>query len=190
MRKLTLPLFGILAVLFTVSCSTEKVVMHENQWYNPGSVLTSTAPINKAQAIKCQETAAPALVKEGISLNQPVVTANEVNQSNNLTEVLKPVASNNQKIVAEQIAKQYQSAPKMVKKAIAKQAKAAKPMSDIPYWVAIVLCFFIPFVAVGFATDWDATTIIINLLWTLLCGIPGIIHAIIIVSRNKDKFIL
>jgi uncharacterized membrane protein YqaE (UPF0057 family) len=56
---------------------------------------------------------------------------------------------------------------------------------DVPKGLLYVLCFFIPWVAVGLATDWDVKTIIYNILWTLLCGIPGIIHAIIIVGRNS-----
>ena len=47
-----------------------------------------------------------------------------------------------------------------------------------------ILCFFIPWLAVGLVTNWDMHDVLINLLLTLLCGIPGIIHAIIVVSRN------
>lgn len=61
--------------------------------------------------------------------------------------------------------------------------KAAK--GDVPVGLLYVLCFFIPFVAVGLATDWDINKVLINILWSLLCGIPGIIHAIIIVGRNS-----
>jgi uncharacterized membrane protein YqaE (UPF0057 family) len=65
---------------------------------------------------------------------------------------------------------------KIVKKAL---------KDDVPTGLLYVLCFFIPWVAVGLATDWDVKTIVYNILWTLLCGIPGIIHAIIIVGRNS-----
>jgi uncharacterized membrane protein YqaE (UPF0057 family) len=73
------------------------------------------------------------------------------------------------------------------KKDVVKHAKSIKNTSggDVPLGLLYVLCILIPFVAVGLATDWDVKTVIINLLWCLLCGLPGIIHAFIVVSRNK-----
>jgi uncharacterized membrane protein YqaE (UPF0057 family) len=47
-----------------------------------------------------------------------------------------------------------------------------------------ILAFFIPFLAVGLVTNWDMKKVVINILLTLLCGIPGIIHAFFVVSRN------
>ena len=51
-------------------------------------------------------------------------------------------------------------------------------------WYFWVLALFIPWLAVGIVTDWDVKTVVINILWTLLCGIPGIIHAFIILNRE------
>jgi len=51
-------------------------------------------------------------------------------------------------------------------------------------WWMFVLCFFIPWLAVGLVTNWDIKTVVINLLWSLLCGFPAIIHALIVVSRE------
>lgn len=59
-----------------------------------------------------------------------------------------------------------------------------KSNDDTSIILLYVLAWFIPFLAVGIVTDWDTKTVIINILWTLLCGLPGIIHAMIIVSRN------
>lgn len=56
---------------------------------------------------------------------------------------------------------------------------------DVPTGLLYVLCFFIPWLAVGLATDWDIKKVLINILWTMLCGIPGIIHAFIVVSKNS-----
>jgi uncharacterized membrane protein YqaE (UPF0057 family) len=53
----------------------------------------------------------------------------------------------------------------------------------IPMIVLFILCFIFPPIAVGLATDWDTEIVIYNVLWTLLCGFPGIIHALIIVGR-------
>ena len=56
---------------------------------------------------------------------------------------------------------------------------------DVSTGLLYVLCFFIPWLAVGLATDWDIKKVLINILWTMLCGIPGIIHAFIVVSKNS-----
>lgn len=49
--------------------------------------------------------------------------------------------------------------------------------------VYIILAIFIPFVAVGLATDWQGKDWIIALLLSFLCGLPGIIYAL--VKMNK-----
>ncbi|MFK8038018.1 MAG: YqaE/Pmp3 family membrane protein [Crocinitomicaceae bacterium] len=66
-----------------------------------------------------------------------------------------------------------------------KVAKNYKNSDEVPTGLLYVLCFFIPFLAVGLATDWDIKALIINLILTALCGIPGIIHALIVVSKNR-----
>lgn len=70
-------------------------------------------------------------------------------------------------------------------KIVHKQAKDYKdgvtsvaPSKGVLYVLAIIL----PPVAVGLATDWQKP-VIFNILWLLLGGLPGIIHALIVVSR-------
>jgi len=48
--------------------------------------------------------------------------------------------------------------------------------------VLIVLAIFIPFLAVGLKTDWSIS-VLWNLLWCCLGVLPGIIHALIIVTK-------
>jgi uncharacterized membrane protein YqaE (UPF0057 family) len=90
-------------------------------------------------------------------------------------------------VKAEQSSKKINAASsKLIQKAVAKKiAKAAKNNSgDTDIVLLYVLCFVIPFVAVGLATDWDVKKVIINILLSCLCGIPGIIHALIVVKNN------
>ncbi|MBN8677165.1 MAG: YqaE/Pmp3 family membrane protein [Chitinophagales bacterium] len=54
---------------------------------------------------------------------------------------------------------------------------------DLDKGVYIILAIFIPFVAVGLATDWKGKDWIIALLLSCLCGLPGIIYAL--VKMNK-----
>lgn len=56
---------------------------------------------------------------------------------------------------------------------------------DVPMIALFILCFIFPPLAVGLVTDWDTEIVIYNILWTLLCGFPGIIHALIIVGRYR-----
>ena len=70
-------------------------------------------------------------------------------------------------------------------KALKKAVKSQKKSDDVPIGLLYVLCFFIPFLAVGLATDWDVTAVVINLLLCFLFVLPGIIHAIIVVGRNS-----
>ena len=52
--------------------------------------------------------------------------------------------------------------------------------SDDDMLMLLYLCaILIPFVAVGISTDWDVKKVLINVLLTFLCYIPGVIHAFI-----------
>ena len=143
---------------------------------------TKTPSVNSSSAISV----------DGVSLNESIEapvfvednTTNEVNSQEssvvNNTKIEKvkkaisaPKASSSEKVAS---ANKTMASTKIVKKAL---------KNDVPTGLLYVLCFFIPWLAVGLATDWDMKTVLINLLWTLLCGIPGIIHAIIVVGRNS-----
>ncbi len=49
----------------------------------------------------------------------------------------------------------------------------------------ILLAIFAPTLAVGIATNWDPDQVLINMLLTALCFIPGIIHAIVQASKYR-----
>jgi uncharacterized membrane protein YqaE (UPF0057 family) len=48
----------------------------------------------------------------------------------------------------------------------------------------IVLAIITPPLAVGIATDWNPDKVLIALILTWLCTLPGIIYALIVVSRS------
>lgn len=74
----------------------------------------------------------------------------------------------------------------LAKKAITKAVnKKSSSSDDIPIGLLYVLCFVFPCLAVGFATDWDMGKVLLNFLLTLLCVIPGIIHACVVVSKSR-----
>jgi uncharacterized membrane protein YqaE (UPF0057 family) len=111
-------------------------------------------------------------------------TKNEVNsqesKSINTTKTEKvnklirsPKATSSNEVAS---ANKTMASTKLVKKAL---------KDDVPTILLYVLCFFIPFLAVGLATDWDVTAVVINLLLCFLFILPGIIHAIIVVGKNS-----
>ena len=111
-------------------------------------------------------------------------TYNEVNsqesKSINTTKTEKvkkairaPKASSSKEVAS---AKKTMASTSLVKKAL---------KDEVPTILLYVLCFFIPFLAVGLATNWDLTAVVINLLLCFLFFLPGVIHAIIVVGRNS-----
>jgi uncharacterized membrane protein YqaE (UPF0057 family) len=108
-------------------------------------------------------------------------------QSNSIAttpQVVSVKGMANQTISVNQTNKEVKQISKQEIKALHKVVKSQKQSDDVPVGLLYALCFFIPFVAVGIVTDWDISSVLINILWTALCGIPGIIHALIIVGRN------
>ena len=74
-----------------------------------------------------------------------------------------------------------------VVKAVNKMKKATKrsDADGIPTAVLFILAFLLPPIAVGLVTDWDLEQTLISVGLTFLCWLPGIIHAIIVVDRNR-----
>ncbi len=208
MKKL---LLAVLVVGFTISsCSIEKRLHQKGfnvEWNkNLGSLkkdkkekqdFVSSEAVEEIAVVSNKTTKASsvnnnsAISVDGVTLNESNdasvfvedITTNEVNSevssvvNNTKTEkvnraIITPKASSSKEVASNKT----MNSTKIVKKALKNG-----PSTGLLY----VLCFFIPFLAVGLATDWDVKTVVINILWTFLCGIPGIIHAIIIVGRNS-----
>lgn len=74
---------------------------------------------------------------------------------------------------------------KMKMKKMQKNVTASMKANDglaapgIDKGVYIILAIFIPFLAVGLATDWQGSDWIWALLLSFLCGLPGIIYALV-----------
>ena len=88
-----------------------------------------------------------------------------------------------QLISVHQQNKEAKQISKQEMKALKKAVKSQKKSDDISIDLLYVLCFFVPFIVVGFVTDWHLPTVLINLLWCAFCWIPGIIHGLIILRR-------
>ena len=204
MKKL---LLAVLVVGFAISsCSIEKRLHQKGfnvEWNkNLGSLkkdkkekqdYVSSEAVEEIAVVSNKTTKTPsvhnsAISVDGVTLNESNdasvfvedITTNEVNSEVssvvNNTKTEKVNSSSKASSSMEVASNKTMNSTKIVKKANNK---------DVSKGLLYLLCFFIPWLAVGLATDWDVKTVVINILWTCLCGIPGIIHAIIIVGRNS-----
>jgi uncharacterized membrane protein YqaE (UPF0057 family) len=209
MKKL---LLAVLLVGFAISsCSIERRLHQKGfnvEWNkNLGSFkkdkkekqdFVSSEAVEEIAIVSPKSIKTPSVISSN-AISVDDVTLNESNETsvfvedNTTNEVNSQVSSvvNNKKI--EKV-KKVVIAPKAsklkvvasVNKTVASSKIVKKALKNDPSTgLLYLLCFLIPFVAVGLATDWDTNAVLINLLWTCLCGIPGIIHAIIIVGRNS-----
>jgi uncharacterized membrane protein YqaE (UPF0057 family) len=205
MKKL---LLAVLVVGFTISsCSIEKRLHQKGfnvEWNkNLGSLkkdkkekqdFVSSEAVEEIAVVNNKTTKAPS-VNNNSSISVDGVTLNESNdasvivEDNTTNEVNSEVSSvvNNTKTEKVNSSSKASSSKEVATNKTMNSTKIVKKANnkDVSKGLLYLLCFFIPWVAVGLATDWDVKTVVINLLWTCLCGIPGIIHAIIIVGRNS-----
>jgi uncharacterized membrane protein YqaE (UPF0057 family) len=75
---------------------------------------------------------------------------------------------------------------KAAQKAVKKQLKSGGSAAPgIEKGVYIILAIFIPFLAVGLASDWEGNDWLICLVLSLLCWLPGFIYALV---KMKDYY--
>lgn len=155
----------------------EKIaVLEEKQKVEEIQIETPT------EAISLNETKSSTIYSDEIS--NPIESNENSSFNETQTEVLSPKANQAEDAVQTPISskKELKNLLKETKKSMKQQDKNAPlPIESIVY---ILLCIFIPFVAVGLATDWEVKDVVINLLLCLLCGIPGMIHAFIVCNRE------
>lgn len=197
-NKLITAIAGFAAAAFIFSsCSTSDGLTIEKRRYRDGYYVSkSKRNDNKAeekQVVLSRETITPqqaaALKQQAV---QPESLKGEVQPLAEQTTLSATTATNStvntvteaKKEVASETKKESREA---VKKAV-KQAKkdAKKSADDVPDIVIILLCIFIPPLAVYLIKGDIDNDFWINLVLTiLLCGIGGMIHAFIVYSRNK-----
>ncbi|MEI8117167.1 MAG: YqaE/Pmp3 family membrane protein [Flavobacteriia bacterium] len=191
------------SILFLVaSCTVEKRVYRNGfnvQWHamnghskkDKSTEITSTEEVATVAkvVISPKENSKTASVydmptQEVVAVAQNDEASIQANSVATTPQVVNVKGMANQTILVNQKNNEVKQISKQEIKALHKAVKSQKQSDDVPIGLLYILCFFFPFIAVGIVTDWDIPTVLINILWTLLCGIPGIIHAIIIVGRN------
>lgn len=211
MKKITLLAIGF---GFLMSCSTSNDVV-KNGWiqkrkYNKGWYVNKSQNIAKksgksknevaVSTLKVQEektTTAKKTITYAEAKEDKTVVASSSNVLTPKTITKQPVKKQN-KVVEKQtkvkedilVYANNELASKIITKEPAKISKAQKKSGDTsasghPMILLYILAILIPPVAVGLVTDWETNPVIYSLLWTLLCGLPGIIHAFIIIGRYR-----
>lgn len=185
MKKVIIAMTCLLSVgFFFNSCSVEKRHYMNGYHVEWNKNKKDVAVLEKAEPAKAitpvqTETALSTVVTQPSENAETVITpvAVKENASTNFSvpaAVKQTVKGNEKSTVAADV--------KVLKQGV-KAAKKSTSNSEPSKGLLIVLCFLLPWLAVGLATDWDVKKLIFNLLWSLTC-IGGIIHALIIVNKS------
>ena len=120
--------------------------------------------------------------KEIVNNNVSSLINSEALFESNKTIKIKEVKNHDSFIVSKSVIKnnlnQFRSKESVIQKKVPN-----KGMSDEMILLTI-LCFLIPFLAVGLATDWDITKVLICLILSLFFWIPGVIYALLVVLNK------
>jgi uncharacterized membrane protein YqaE (UPF0057 family) len=188
-NKLIIALALVFSATLITSCSIEK------RHYMSGYYVGGKKSINKSEVATREQESVQGMVQENNTVAAPSVVNEEsvvIPNATGNTSTMAPSSQNSQTVVpaaVKAVSSDIQDnavavATPATKHAVKSAIKnAERPGSDVPKGLLIVLCFLLPWLAVGLVTDWDVKALIINLLLCLTC-IGGIIHALIVVNRN------
>ncbi len=199
----------VLGLMILASCSTSSDVasnkLFQKRKYKKGWHVNSTRNVEeKTKVIQSDEIVESKSIetKEEITCEQEVTSSVAVAQENVLMETADVVnaeesikskvvfQSREQLVVASEISNPiFEGVVSSIEKDVFTQNKNEKNKEDSSdddmLILLYVLAVLIPFVAVGIVTDWDLETVLINILLSILCYIPGVIHAFIII---RDRY--
>lgn len=212
-KRVTKVLLGLVVIAIATSCSTSNEVASnrgiQKRKYTKGFFVSHNKNVhlkNKGvkqnnevvfndNVINTTTTTKDVSVKETREVENGKKTLNNFVESVNQNVSIDKRTKINQKAVpingfATQNVTKTNKTERLSKKVVQKIAKAKKSVQsngsdeDIDPILLYLLAFFIPPVAVGLVTDWDMGQVVLNIILWALCVIPGIIHALIVVSKN------
>ena len=194
MKKLFL--LGFTASLLAVSCTVQKRlhtsgyhVTWKSKYKSADKIdLTSKEISNEDKKINSEDLAIVENAKE--IENEPFViinsedskdsfsyTTTEQNQSSEMNYTHKSLNSTREKNTMSK----YMAIKKIAKKT----SKNSNSEDDILLILLVILCFIFPPLAVGFASNWDLTKLLISILLTIFFWFPGVIYALYIVLKDR-----
>ena len=181
-------LFLLLISLIGISSCTMEKRHYQSGYYidwknnskNTAVVRTKSDNLDKINSKTIDQSQFSASTNEDIILNSSKISeVSTVKTEQKVNEVKASDKAQTKLTVKDKIA---------AVKAVNKMKKAAKrsDADGIPTVLLFVLAVLLPPIAVGLVTDWDLEQTLISLGLTILCWLPGIIHAIIVVDRNRS----
>lgn len=156
-----------------VYTTQEELAINNSEEIKVASNKEEVKPISKQYITKEDVVAQP----------QKTVLASTDKKEEKIVSTSVVIAEEQNAVAFEELKKVSETAPVEIKQGESQSGDTSS--NGHPMILLYLLAIFIPFVAVGLVTDWEATPTISNILWTLLCGIPGIIHAFIIIARYR-----
>lgn len=164
----------------------------EKRHYQSGYYIDWKKNVNNAAAERTSPTNIERINSKTIETTQFSASTNEdiilTTSKNSEVSIIKS-EKNISDVKASEKAQSILTVKDKIKvvKAVNKMKKAAKrgDADGIPTVLLFVLAVLLPPLAVGLVTDWDLEQTLISLGLTILCWLPGIIHAIIVVDRNR-----
>jgi uncharacterized membrane protein YqaE (UPF0057 family) len=187
MKKLSL--IGVLAlsVIYT-SCSIEKR-HHLNGYYISWNHKTEKAT---EQKVEPKEAAAITPVAENKTVEVAEQNAVENNIAPQVSEAVTTPSGNEVRNTAKNIiadvnkSEVKQAAPAVIKQANkSKAANSSAPSSEPDTVLLVILAILIPPLAMYLYEGSWTSRCTVNLILTLLCGLPGVIHALVVILGKK-----
>jgi uncharacterized membrane protein YqaE (UPF0057 family) len=196
MRKIKQISFIVLAATFILTSCTVERRLHNSgfhvKWNNSHS--TSETEVSVSEVKKVEEVdevftkneISEVALNDNETFKTEAIDAIDLNENVSLKEeksltydVAVGTISESKKVDNLNTKFEHRKAKLEFKKAV----KNNSSMSDMDI-LLLILCFLIPFLAVGLATDWDVTKVLICLILSLLFWVPGIIYALLVVLNK------
>ncbi len=175
-----------IAFIAISSCTIEKRRYQSGYYINWGKHGSSqSTAFTKEPAQKVQQVTSVQLPEATNKSSAVQVTKTDVMASSDNSFVCANTSSLNcsekkTEVQAKKISKY--KAYKTIKKAIKNQKGSD---NEFPEILMILLCIFLPPLAVGIMTDWELEPVAINFLLCLLCWLPGIVHAFFVYDKSR-----
>jgi uncharacterized membrane protein YqaE (UPF0057 family) len=194
--KKTLPLLALCILIVTGSCTIEKR-LHQSGFHvvKNKKNFESSESINEKEALTVNQNdridhlenkvtthARQEIIKSSDERKKPQIGLSSILEDENSNATIisnKTVSSANEK--GETSVKKIYKVKNL--KEIHKITKSKKA-DDVEFLLLVILAILLPPIAVGLVTNWDPRTTLLNVLLTLLCFVPGVIHALIVVFEE------
>jgi uncharacterized membrane protein YqaE (UPF0057 family) len=204
MKKIKLGLYTLVAGLVLTSCATSNDVVSnkkiQKRKYNKGFFVDK----NKTSFAKADKVSKAVISVEDQVFESDNVSENEIillNSEMESNEVVQVEKVENIAVLQKEETSEFSNKSTIdsteesvdIKNVEGKTSETKKKFrskrqnvnnqssSDDMMILLVILCFLLPFVAVGIKTSWDIKKVLICLILSILFWLPGVIYALLVV---------